>query len=219
MSAPNKKSFSLLSLLLLIVIVALAVSQVSMMRQLSEAEAELASVRELYGHIRVTDAEKTIVLRIQDNPQRQNAFCLHIPPGRHYVLHVTEGSFPEAKFVTDADPSATLSMNAWRDGADIVLTYSIRHEGEGRRIVVHTESEELFDYSLQNWEPSTFPNESWFPEMNVQKEFDRDEIIYLMGDRNEKTQRGVMLWMEPVDKWQERRAAIEAKKERAEPTP
>ncbi len=219
MPAPTKKSYSLLTLLLLMLIPALVVSQIVMMRQLADAEAEVEEARRLYGYIRVRDAEKTIVQRLEDSPDRRNAYRIHIPTGRHYIFHISDVPFVGGLPPADLPASATLSMNSWRDGADVILSYYIRVEGEQRRMVVHTESEELFSYVIEGWTNGPMPNSGWNLEQGIQKEFPRDDAIQLMWHLNEATQRGVVLWMEPVDQWQERRAAIEAKKAATQQTP
>jgi hypothetical protein len=213
MPTPSKRTFSLLTLLLLTVIVAMAVSQVTMMRQMAEAEAEVNQARRLYGYIRISDAEKTIVQRLEDSPERRSAYRVHIPPGRHYILHISDVPFVGGLPPADLPASATLSMNNWRHGANVILSYSILAEGEQHRMVVHTESEELFNYVIDGWTNGPMPNSGWNLESGVQKEFARDDTIQLMWHLNEATQRGVVLWMEPVKQWQERRAAMEAKKE------
>lgn len=219
MAISSKKSFSLLTLLLLTVIVAMAVSQVSMMRKMAEAESEVSQARRLYGYIRISDAAKTIVQRLEDSPDRRSAYRVHIPPGRHYILHISDVPFVGGQPPADLPPSANLSMNNWRDGADVILSYSILTEGEQHRMVVHTESEELFNYVIDGWANGSMPNSGWTLEPGVQKELARDDTIQLMWHLNEATQRGVVLWMEPVKQWQERRAAMEAKKTATQESP
>jgi hypothetical protein len=219
MAIATKKSFSLLTLLLMTVIVAMAVSQFSMMRKMAEAEAEVNEARRLYGYIRIRDAEKTIVQRLEDTPERRSAFRVHIPPGRHYILHISDVPFTGGLPPADLPVSSTMSMNSWRNGANVILSYSIYAEGEQHRMVVHTESEELFNYVIEGWTNGPMPNSGWTQESGVQKEFARDDTIQLMWHLNEATQRGVVLWMEPVDQWQKRKAAMEAKKERETASP
>lgn len=219
MAISTKKSFSLLTLLLLTVIVAMAVSQVTLMRKMAEAEAEVNEARRLYGHIRIRDAEKTIVQRLEDTPERRSAYRVHIPPGRHYILHISDVPFVGGLPPADLPPSANLSMNNWREGADVILSYYTRVEGEQHRMVVHTESQELFNYVIEGWTNGPMPNSRWTLEPGVQKELARDDTIQLMWHLNEATQRGVVLWMEPVDQWQKRKAEMEAEKTATESAP
>lgn len=199
------KSFSLLSLLLFVVVAALIVSQVVMMRQLAAARAEVDSVRRKFGYVRVKNEKLTYVARIQDDEQHVNAYRIHVPSGRHYMLHLTDTTIPTSNGPTDPQPTSTISLNGWKEGADVVLSYSIQIEGAARRVIVHTETEEFFDYRMDDWVASGM--EGSHLQTNPQLGFSPDETINFMWQRDPQTQRGVILWMELVAKWEARRAA------------
>lgn len=214
MSAPNKKSFSLLTLLLLIVIVALAVSQVSMMRQLADARAEVEDIRRRFGYLSIDNAEQMYVARVE-NEQYENAYRLHIPPGHHYVLHITDAHFPESDFLEDPQPTTNLHMHTWKQGADTLLFYSVGFKNGTAYLEVHTEAEQLIDYSAEGWTNSGGETDGFHLVTDPQKAFSPDDTIRFMWWRDPATQRGVMLWMEPLAKHQARQLKKEAEAEQA----
>jgi hypothetical protein len=196
-----------MTLLLLVVIVAQIVSQAVMMRQLADARAEIDEVRRKYGYIRVENDQQVFVARIVENENNVDAYRIHIPSGHHYLLHLTDAVFPTEGYLVDPQPTTTLSMNSWKEGADVVLSYAIYQENGTRRVRVWTETEELFDYRLENWVETAGPTEGSHLQTHPQEAFSPDETIRFMWCRNPETQRGVMLWMEPVAAWQARRSS------------
>ena len=201
------KSFSLLTLFLLVVIAVLAVSQFVMMGQLADARAEVDSVRRKYGHIRVENESKTYVSRITDNEQDNDAYRIRVPAGSRYLLHLTDATFEKSDYPDNPIPTKTISLNGWREGADAVLSYSIYWESNAPRVVVHTETEEMFDYVPPGWVNGAGPTEGSHLTTEPQAEFSTDDAIQLMWWREPSTRRGIMLWLEPHTKWEARRAA------------
>ena len=200
------KSYKLSTLFLLVVIVALSVSQLVMMRRLANASAEIDSVRSKYGHVRVDDPSKTYVARIVDNEQSQSAWRIRVPAGSRYLIHITDATFEKSEYPDDPIPTETISLNGWQGGADVVLSCSVRWENNAPRVVVHTETEKLFDYAPPNWVNSTGPREGSQFTPRPQAEFSIDETIRFMWWRDPSTKRGIMLWLEPIAKWDARRA-------------
>lgn len=214
MPAPTTKSYSLLTLLLLMLIPALVVSQIVMMRQLADARAEVDDVRRRYGHLVVENDEQTFVARIQ-NEQYENAYRLHIPPGQHYVLHVTDANFPEDDFLTDPQPTTNLHMHPWKQGADVLLFCSTGFKNGTSFLEVHTETEQLIDYAAEGWTDSGGETDEFHLVTDPQQAFAPDDTIRFMWRRDPVTKRGVMLWMEPLAKHQARQAAKKAATEQA----
>jgi hypothetical protein len=206
MAAVSRKSLSLTTLLLLTTISALIVGLVAVGRRLADAQAEVEDVRRKYGHIRAEDPGATYIARIEENESSSNEYRLVIPPGSHYLIHVTETTFLKSEYPVDPIPTETISLNSWKNGADVVLSYSIYVEGDDRRLIVHTNSEQFFDYQLKDWTDGTMPNEASHLQTDGQRAFQPDETIRFMWYRNPETKRGVMLWMEPANHWEARRA-------------
>ena len=201
------KSYSLLSLMLLVVVAGLAVSQFVMMHQLADAHAEVELVRSKYGYIRVNDDTKTYVSRIVNNEQEVDAYRICVPADSRYMLHLTDTLFEKGNYPVDPIPTKTISMNHWREGADAVLSYSVYWDSNIPRVVVHTETEEMFDYAPTDWTPGSFPTERAHLETTPQAEFSIDDTIRLMWCHDPTTKRGFMLWLEPHSKWESRRTA------------
>jgi hypothetical protein len=66
-----------------------------------------------------------------------------------------------------------------------------------RRLVVSTDTEELFSYRIENWQMGRMPNSGYELSTDEKQSFSPDEIIRFMTFSNDDTKRGVMLWMEP----------------------
>ena len=201
------KSYSLLSLMLLIVIVGLSVSQFMMMRQLADAQAEVDQVRSKYGYIRVENETKTYISRIASNEQDVDAYRICVPAGSRYMLHLTDTSFEADGYPDDPIPTKTISLNHWREGADAVISYSVHWDNDIPRVVVHTETEKMFDYVPAEWDSGNFPVNGAHLETDPQTEFSIDDTIELMWCRDPNSNRGFMLWLEPYSKWEARRSA------------
>ena len=206
MAIVSKRSFSLTTLLLLTTIAALIVGLVAMGRRLADMQAEVDVIRRKYGHIRAEEPDTIYIARIQENESSRNEYRLVVPPGHHYMLHVTETTISESDYPADPTPTKTISLNGWKEGADVLLSYSINVEGSDRRLIVRTNTEEFFDYRLEDWQDGGIPNEGSHMQTNGQRAFRPDETIRFMWYRNPDTKRGVMLWMEPADRWEARRA-------------
>jgi hypothetical protein len=166
--------------------------------KMQAARDEVTEVRRHFGFLDIKDEKLIHVGRIGS---RDNAYRLHIPPGHRFLLHVTEMKFPDVGWPENPQPSSTLSMNSWREGADVVLQWSeITEEDSKLRFVVKTDSEELFDYVLDDWEEGPLPNSAAYliGPKGPQKSFQPNETIRFMLFKNDSTNRGVMLWMEPL---------------------
>lgn len=206
MNARRRISFSLATLLLLVVIAALIVSHVAMTRQVVDARAELAAarleveeVRRKFGHIRVENEKQIFVARVSEREVgTYDAYRIHIPPGHHYFLHLTDATFPTLGNPVDPKPTKTMSMNGWKDGADVVLTCSILKDEGTPRVQVSTQTDSLFDYRMENWIDAPGPSDGWHLKTDPQEAFSPDDTIYVMQWRNYQTKRGIMLWMEPL---------------------
>ena len=206
MVSKRKLTFTLSTLLLMVVIVAQFMSQMVMMRELSAARDELEEVRRKFGYIDAKNAKQIYVARIEENENDVAAYRIHIPPGHHYLLHLTDTIFETEGYPDNPKPTKTLSMNSWKEGADVVLSYSIYHENSAPRVRVWTETEELFNYRPKNWVKTPGPSEGSDLTTHPQKAFDSNETIRFMQWKDGGTKRGVMLWMEPVADYEARLA-------------
>ena len=214
MTVPRRFSFSLLTIFLVTVIAALSVSQLVLMRRIEQArqevakaQTELAEVRKQFGYIKVTDPNLTYISRIESGEDHAIRYRLIIPRGCHYMLHITDMSdFPASGFPEDPKPTTTISMNSWRNGADVILHWNMPPDSDGTaRLVVATDSEELFDYRIEGWVKTAYPNSGWKLETYQKQTFKPDETIRFMTHSNDQNKRGVMLWMEPAEQWYKRR--------------
>jgi hypothetical protein len=203
------KSFSLLNLLLLVAIVALTVSQLVMLRQLSDARREVDSVRRRFGYIKVDDEKMTYVSRIAGNEEPEVAYRIIVPAGSRYMLHLTDATLEGYGFLNELNPTKTISLNGWREGADVVLSFSNDWENNAPKIVVHTETAEYFNFVPSDWTASGAPGEGWHLQTDPQKAFAIDETIQLIWWKDSGTNRGIVLWLEPHSKWE---AKLKAKK-------
>jgi hypothetical protein len=175
-----------------------------LLRKVQEARAELQAARdevaEVRSHFGFLDIKDQKLIHVGRIGTRDDAYRLYIPPGHRFLLHVTEMKFPDVGWPENPQPSSTLSMNSWRGGADVVLQWSEIKEGNKLRFVVKTDSEDLFDYVLDDWEEGQLPNSGAYlvgPKQS-QKSFQPNETIRFMLFKNDSTNRGVMLWMEPL---------------------
>ncbi len=191
--------FTIRDVLWLTVVVALGVSQVVMVRQLREARSEVALARKQFGYLHIDDPDRIYVSRIGGDffPGR---YRLHIPPGHRFLLHLADTEIPDTGYPENPKPTKTLSMNSWREGADIVLTWTVYKDNKAVRVEVATDTERLFDYVLADWQPASGPEEANHLQTDPQKSFSPNETIRFMWFRNPTTKRGVMLWLEPLGK-------------------
>ena len=204
MTIKSKSRFSLFTLLLFMVIVGLSISHWVMMQKVREAQEELnaalsevSTVRKHFGYLDIDDPKLIYIGPIES---RRSSYRLHIPPGHRFLMHVTEMAFPTEGWPENPEPSATLVMGSWNEGADVVFQWRTISEGNNRRFIVKTDSEELFDYTLNNWEEGPLPNSATYivGPGESQKSFQPDETIRFMLFKNDSTRRGVLLWMEPL---------------------
>lgn len=205
-----KKSYSLSTLLLLMVIAALIMSQIVMMWRLADARSELELNRRRFGYIHVDDESKSYVARIPEpNAQEKTSYRIRVPAGSRYLLHLTDTTFSGEGYPTNPVPTRSISLNSWRDGADVILSYCIYWKDNAPRLNVHTETEEFFDYVPPDW-TNGGPSESTRLESNPQNEYPIDKTIEIMSWRDSRTKRGLMLWLEPYSSWNARRLGQKA---------
>lgn len=168
-----------------------------------EARAELELVRKEFGHIQVDDPNRIQISRIEGREAKGGVhYRMRIPPGHRYFLHLADVSgdaYSDLGQPKNLKPTETLSMNSWRDGADLILSWRTEMEDDGkRRIEVFTDSEPLFSYRIENWKETSFPNSGYHLTTDEQKSFAPDETIFFMSWGNDETKRGIALWMEPL---------------------
>jgi hypothetical protein len=201
------KRFSLLTLLLLTAIAGLIFSQVVMMRKLAVANAEVDNARRKYGYISVGDPTRTYVSAIAENEQNASAIRIIVPAGSRYLLHLSDTTFNHQTKTESLPPTKTISLNSWRDGADVTLTYAIYMENGKPRVEVHTETKTLFNYTLENWVASGQPTEGTGTGFDGQRDFSIDDPIPIMTWLDPGTERGVAIWLEPYSRWMARSEA------------
>ena len=211
--------FSLLNLLFLVVIVALCTSHFVMFRQLSEARSEVENVRRKYGHIKIDDEKMTYVSRIADNEEAEDAYRIIVPAGSRYMLHLADANWDGDGFLPDPTPTKTISLNGWRDGADVILSISTYWENNAPRIVVHTEADEFFNYVPSGWKSTQGPSEGSQLSTDPQKAFAIDETIHLISWKDSSTNRGIMIWLEPHSRWEAKNKAKKATEPSDAPKP
>lgn len=196
-------------MLLWTVIIALTLSNIVAAWRLADIQDELELNRRRYGHINVTDPAKTYVALIEDpNESSRESFRVRVPEGSRYLLHLSDATFTADGPPANLEPTQTISLNGWRDGAESVLTYSIQWDRDRPRVVVHSETESYFDYAPTSWSREG-TSESSRVDARPQREYSTDETIRFMWWRDSATGRGFVLWLEPFDAWNERRLAAE----------
>lgn len=132
-----KKSYSLSTLLLLMIIVALSLALVVTRWKFAEVYAELEVNRQRFGHIRVEDETKTYVSRItQPNDSIGTSYRIRVPEGSRYLLHLTDMISERNGFPENPEPTKSISLNGWRDGADAILSYHLYWENDAPRFRV-----------------------------------------------------------------------------------
>jgi len=207
MSNSRRSSFSLLTLFLVIAIAALGVSHYVMMREVREARREVEAarqelevVRKQFGYLRIDDPKKIYITKIEGTKAvGGNHYRLYIPPGHRYLLHVGETEYARTGPVGTPKPLATLSMNSWREGADVVLHWTNTTEGEKRRLKVWTDTEELFDVEFPNYDKSPkFPSSVSYLPQDAHLGIPPEETIQFFSHGNEETKSGIVMWMEPL---------------------
>src|SRR5262245_53621535 len=137
--------FTICDVLWLTVLVALGVSQIVMLRKLRDARSEIESVRKQFGYLRIDDPNRIYVARIGPAIGVADRHRLHIPPGHRFLLHPADTQIPDTG-PANPQPTRTLSMNFWREGADVVLQWAIYDANTPPRFEVSTDAEPLFNY-------------------------------------------------------------------------
>ncbi len=213
----NKRfSFSILQAFLILTIVALAVSHVAMFRRLQQAreqvrqaEAEIDIVRKEYGYLRGEDPGKIHIVRIQAGErQREVRVRMRIPPGQKLMLNIADTRFSPQGEPVSWKPTQSMSMNNWSQGADVILRWTWEHDDQNvRRFRAWTDSQTLFDYRLEEWEETDFPYSVGGSLGEGEQSFSPDGTIRFTAFWNDETRRGFIFWMEPTQRWAERREA------------
>lgn len=196
----RKTQFSLSTICLLMVIAASVMSNVVMVRKLQEARTEIESVRREFGYIRIGEETGLIhISRIEKSEGRGKNYRMYIPPGHRFLLHIADTEITDDGCPENPKPTKTLSMNPWRDGAEVVLAWGVARDDDGTpRFWATTDSEQLFNYRLENWKDSRLPNSGMDLRTGPQKSFRPDEKTLFMWFANTTTKRGIMFWMESI---------------------
>ena len=189
--------FTIRDVLWLMVVVGLGLSHSVMLRSLREAREEVAMAREHFGFLRIDDPTRIYISRFEP-PNASPRYRLHIPPGNRYLLHMADMELPDTGYPDNPKPTKSLSMNSWREGADVVLQWGVTSENGKRRFRASTDKDQLFDYEFPDWIETPGPSEGLSLRPDPQMSFFPSETIRFMSWRNPKTKRGVMLWMEPL---------------------
>lgn len=208
----EQRSFSILNLLLLTISIAMAISVYVMRQRIREAEQRTATAEAKYtelcskfGYLEPTPEFITRFLRIQQD-NGEVAYRARFPKGSRYMLHISDVPMEGSQIPDKLTTTKTMSMNSWRDGADVILKWNIWVEDDKRILDVRTQTEQLFNYEIPDWpQQSGYPNEGFYLEADSVAEFDPNEKIILNYFGNEKLKRGVILWLEPHAMWEERR--------------
>lgn len=209
-----KKSYSLSTLMLLMIIVALSLTLVVTRWKFVEVHDELEVNRQRFGHIRVDDESKTYVSRITNpNESVGTSYRIRVPEGSRYLLHLSDMVSDESGFPVNPEPTKSISLNGWRDGADVILTYSLYWENDAPRFRVHTESQSFFNYVPPDWSGQG-RNEATQLETSPQVEYSTDETVNFVWWRDPVTDRGLLLWLEPYDEWHRKWLIKSGKKNR-----
>ena len=207
MSSNRRSSFSLLTLFLLVAIAALGVSHYAMMRRVREAllevekaRQEIEVVRKQFGYLRIDDPKKIYITKVEGQKAvGGNHYRLYIPPGHRYLLHVGETEYAATGPVGKPKPLATMSMNSWREGADVMIHWTNTTEGEKRRLKVWIDTEELFDVEIPDYKRgSKFPNSGSHWSQDPHLGIPPEETIQFFSYGNEETKLGIVMWMEPL---------------------
>ncbi len=212
----NGRSCSLLSLLLMVTLGAAIAGLFAMRQRVIQAEkardsalAERDELRAKFGHIEVNDESRTYFAPVKSY-EGEDTFRAIFPAGSRYLLHISDTPMNNSEVPDDLPRTKTMSMNGWREGADIILKWGV-WGGDSKRFVVSTQTDELFDYQIENWNaPAGHPNESFDVASDQQVSFATSERVILSYFGNEKLQRGIVLWLEPHadwEEWNERRKA------------
>jgi len=106
-------------------------------------------VRRKYGYIKIDNEKMTYVSRIAENEETKDAYRIIVPAGSRYMLHLTDAVFEDDFPPQNPVPTRTISLNGWREGADVVLSYSCFWEKDAHRIVVHTEADQFLTTLLR----------------------------------------------------------------------
>ena len=209
----EKRPFSILNLLLFTTTIAMAVSVYVMSQRVRNAELRTVAAEAKYlelcakfGYMEPTTEFTTRFLHIQDD-SGQTAYRASFPKGSRYMLHISDVPMEHSKIPDDLKPTKTMSMNSWRDGADVVLKWNVWVEDGKRTFDVRTQTEQLFEYEISDWKrPGNYPNEGFDLEAGSVTEFDPSEKVVLSYFGNEKLKRGVILWLEPHAMWKARQS-------------
>ena len=215
----HRRSFSLLTMLLVVTLAAAVVGLLAMHFKVIRAEkardsavAERDELRSKFGYIDVDDESMTYFARVNSYGSKDTYRAI-FPAGSRYMLHISDTPMKNWEIPEELPRTKTLSMNSWREGADVVLQWSVQGV-DSKRFVVSTLGEELMDYQIENWnKPAGYPNASFDLDANPQVSFATNERVILSWFGNDKLARGIVLWLEPHSIWEQwykrRRTAIE----------
>ena len=165
---------------------------------------EVDKIRARFGDIQIDDPDKTYFAKIKSY-EGDHTYRAVFPAGSRYLLHVTDMPMKNSEIPDDLKPTKTMSMNGWRDGADVILKWNVWGQ-DPMRLVVQTQTDELFNYELKDWNPGNYPNHGFELGADTQVEFGTDEKVILSYFGNDKLERGIVLWLEPHAMWEARQA-------------
>jgi hypothetical protein len=211
MGNTKRPQVSLLTLFFLVTIAALLLSGFVMMRALrrarsevDQARSEVEETRRHFGFLRIEDPKLIYVSRIEGEHRGGNwlnSYRLYIPPGHRLLLHVAETEITDLGEYETPQPAKTLSMNSWREGADVILNWDVEYDDTGiPHLKVATTSDQLFDYPIKAWKLGAGMHDGSHLSTGPQKAFLPDEEIRFMWSRDVATKRGVVFWMEPASR-------------------
>ena len=103
--------------------------------------------------LQIDDPKLIHVSRIEGDGKSnlQHSYRLHIPPGHRFLLQVAETDITDYGEYETPQPAKTLSMNSWRNGADVILNLTVQYDDGVPHLKIATESEQLFDYVISAW--------------------------------------------------------------------
>jgi hypothetical protein len=214
-----KFQYSLRTLFIVVLLIAMGISQFTLMRQLREAKSEIAAVRREFGYIHIDqDNEKKILIsQIDKDGHGSKTYRMHVPPGQHYMMNLYVGPLSKSgKMPEDANPTETISLNPWQNGADIALSIRVvdQQDGKGDRVIVKTDEGTMIDYqvnkSIPNWDGSRGYSGSSL-DATDQKELSPTKPIqfYSLSDLKNDS-RGIIVWLETVENYEARSDRIKA---------
>jgi hypothetical protein len=206
-----KKNYSLSSLLLVTTIVCLLLTFIILQQRSTYLQHELAQYRQRFGELGPISPGRVSLTRLSSQvdilgpggdptpPEEIGRYRISVPWGYRALLRLGESTFPNSEPRSNPPPTESASLNEWCFGADDVITYLVTTDLDGTpRIVVFDEKQTLIDYRMKDWPDTSSLMEVSHLETSETTSFMTSETISLTLWRDPATNRGVMLWLEPV---------------------